>query len=71
MSENKIVTAIGFHCKGCQVEVGCTHAYVENHTLYVQGVCSECGEAIRFSCDQLLSHLLVGQPSHKGNNSVN
>ena len=56
--ENDIVPAIGLRCKKCDVEIGCTHAYLDDGLLYVQGVCQECGVAIRFSCDQLLITLI-------------
>jgi len=70
MRKKPIVNAIGLHCRECQIPVGCTHAYIENGTLYIQGQCSECGEGIRFSCDSLLANLM-GNESHKGNGSVN
>ena len=70
MSEKLIANAIGFYCRKCEVEIGCTHAYIDKNTLYVQGQCSQCGELVRFSCDSLLAHLM-GVTPHKGNNSVN
>ena len=59
---DKQVVAIGLYCKQCQVEADIHHAYLEEGRLYIQGDCSECGDTIRFSCDDLYISLMAANP---------
>lgn len=54
--------AIGLYCKKCQTQADIHHAYLDKGKLYIQGPCPECGEDIRFSCDELHVSLIQASP---------
>ena len=51
------MNAISFNCPSCDVETGCTIAYIEDGKLYFEGKCGSCGHSVKFSLDAVLVHL--------------
>lgn len=50
--------AIGLYCKTCQVQADIHFAFMDEGQMYIQGPCQQCGEVIKFSCDQLYISLI-------------